>query len=227
MIENRPLKLNIFSKRVLILISAILSLFILNLGFSNYHLNEILNSVEKTESIMEDFNARLRLTKTDKYNCFRSENVGRVYCGDGVNDWVKNTVKKNAYQSRIDLEVETFKLNQIKLFIFGNEFKTTLLKYTDHANSWLDYYKRVEGCSDYACYDSEISKPNNISTTFGVAEVEFRSVIPSIDLLDSRSRIEAVFENSTDLSNKKIAGKFDSAPNNWMSKYLEKWNLLG
>ena len=113
MSENRRFKLKVIDKRVLILISAVLTLLVLNLGFSNYYLKEILNSVEKTENIMEDFNARMRLTPTEKSNCFRSEIVGRVYCGTEINDWVDTKVNSNARLSRIDLEVETFKLNQI------------------------------------------------------------------------------------------------------------------
>ena len=195
MTENRRFKLKVLDKRVLILISAVLTLLVLNLGFSNYYLKEILNSVEKTENIMEDFKARMRLTPTEKSNCFRSEIVGRVYCGTEINDWVDTKVNSNARLSRIDLEVETFKLNQIKLILFGNEFKSAIDKYTDHANTWLDYYKRVESCSDYACYYSEISKPNDISTTFRIAEVEFKSTIPLLDLFRSGSRLEAIFKN--------------------------------
>jgi hypothetical protein len=193
--ENRRFKLNLIDKRVLVLISAVLTLLVLNLGFSNYYLKEILNSVEKTEDIMGDFNARMRLTQTENANCFRSEIVGRVYCGTEINDWVNTKVNSNARLSRIDLEVETFKLNEIKLILFGNEFKSAIDKYTDHANTWLDYYKRVESCSDYNCYYSELNKPNDISTTFRIAEVEFKSAIPLIDLFGSKSRLEAIFKD--------------------------------
>jgi hypothetical protein len=195
MAEKRRFKLNMIDKRVLVLISGILTLLVLNLGFSNYYLKEILNSVEKTENIMEDFNARMRLTPTENSNCFRSEIVGRVYCGAELNDWVETKVDSNARLSRIDLEVETFKLNQIKLILFGNEFKSVIDKYTDHANAWLDYYKRVESCSDYNCYYSEGNKPNDISTTFRIAEVEFKSAIPLLDLFRSGGRLEAIFKN--------------------------------
>jgi hypothetical protein len=195
MAENRPFKLNVIQKVVLILISAVITLLVLNLGFSNYYLKEILNSVEKTENVMEDFKARVRLTATENSNCFRSEIVGRVYCGTEINDWVNTKVNSNARLSRIDLEVETFKLNQIKLILFGNEFKSAIDKYTDHANTWLDYYKRVESCSDYNCYYSEANKPNDISTTFRIAEVEFKSTIPLIDLFGSKSKLESIFEN--------------------------------
>ena len=195
MTENRRFKLNLIDKRVLIVISVVLTSLVLNLGFSNYYLKEILNSVEKTEDTMQDFQARMRLTQTENANCFRSEIVGRVYCGTEINDWVNTKVNLNARLSRIDLEVETFKLNELKLTLFGNEFKSVIDKYTDHANTWLDYYKRVESCSDYNCYYSEVNKPNDISTTFRIAEIEFRSAIPLIDLFGSKSRIEAIFEN--------------------------------
>jgi hypothetical protein len=121
--------------------------------------------------------------------------VGRVYCGSQLNDWVKTKVNSSASLSRIDLEVETFKLNQINLLLFGNEFKSAVEKYTDHANAWMDYYKRVESCSDYACYYSEITKPNDISTTFRIAELEFKSDIPLIDLFGSGDKLEAIFKN--------------------------------
>jgi hypothetical protein len=118
-----------------------------------------------------------------------------VYCGSEINDWVSNKVNSNSRQSRIDLEVETFKANEIKLILFGNEFKTVIDKYSDHVNAWTDYLERLESCSDYNCYYSEVNKPNDISTTFRIAEIAFRSAIPLIDLFRSTSRIDAIFEN--------------------------------
>jgi hypothetical protein len=195
MTEDRSFKFNVVHKRVLILISAVLTLLVLNLGFSNYYLKEILNSVEKTEDTMLDFQASVRLTETETYGCFRSEIVGRVYCGSQLNDWVTTKVNSSARNSRIDVEVETFKLNQINLPLFGNEFKSAVEKYTDHADAWIDYYKRVGNCTDYACYYSEIRKPNDISTTFRIAELEFKSGMPLIDFFGSGDRLEAIFEN--------------------------------
>ena len=187
--------MNSLRKKFLILIVIIISTFILDLGFSNKYLTEILSSVEKTEAIMEDFSASVRLRETGRPGCFGSENVGRVYCGSDIDNWVRDKVYPNAKKSRIDLEVETFKLNQIRTGFLGNEFEGALQTYTKHANAWLDYLKGIEKCLDYSCYYAEVYKPNDISTTFRVAEAGFSSVIPLIDFFDSERRIKDIFKN--------------------------------
>jgi hypothetical protein len=195
MTEMSRFQRHLKDKRMLSFVLIVITLLILNLGFSNYYLNKILNSVERTEKIMGDYNTRTRQTDTENPNCFRSEIVGRTYCGTEWNDWVKEKVYPNAIRSRIDLEVEVFKLNQIKPILFGNEFRMAIEKYTDHANAWLDLFKRVEGCSDYNCYFSEAKKPNEITTTFLIAEIKLKSVVPPIDLFKSKSRLNVIFEN--------------------------------
>ena len=55
----------------------------------------------------------------------------------------------------------------------GNEFEEVLQTYTKHANAWLDYLKGIEKCRDYSCFYAEVTKPNDIGTTFRVAEAGF------------------------------------------------------
>lgn len=187
--------MNSMRKKSLIVIAILISAFILDLGLSNKYLKEILSSVEKTEAIMEDFSASVRLRETARPGCFGSENVGRVYCGSDIDNWVRDKVFPNAEKSRINLEVETFKLNKVRTGFLGNEFEEALQTYTKHANAWLDYLKRIQKCRDYSCYYTEATKPNDISSTFRVAEIGFISVIPVIDIFDSERRIKEIFKN--------------------------------
>lgn len=189
------MRIGSFRNPIIILTTLVLLISILNLGFSNYHLKSLLNSVEKTEEIMLNLKNRLVLNETADSRCFRSENVGRVYCGLELNDWVRDKVSFYAEQSRTNLEVEIFKLNQINVLFFGNELNPTIQEYTNHANAWIDYLERLEGCSDYSCFYSQYQKPNSISSTFKVAEIEFRSVIPVLDLFQSENRIDLIFRD--------------------------------
>jgi hypothetical protein len=63
----------------------------------------VLNSVEKTEEIMETHLDRERLFPTSNSNCYRSEIVGRVYCGSELNNWVTEKVLISAKNSYTDL----------------------------------------------------------------------------------------------------------------------------
>jgi hypothetical protein len=189
-------RINLNSKNLVILIiSGVLALLVLNLAFSNYHLSQVLNSVEKTEEIMETHLDRERLFPTSNSNCYRSEIVGRVYCGSELNNWVTEKVLISAKNSYTDLSVEKYKLDRKSLLPFGSELNESVDAYRDHIDSWLDYYKTIGTCSDYACYYNENLKPKDISSSFRIAEEAFRSVIPLFDVLNSQARIDEVFKN--------------------------------
>jgi hypothetical protein len=180
---------------IVVVISAVTFLLLSNLAFSNYHLKQVLNSVEKTEEIMETYLSKESLYSTESSNCYRSEIVGRVYCGSELDDWVRDKVVIVANNSFTDLSVEKFKLNRINLFPFGSELNESVDAYNDHIDAWLNYYKDMRSCYDYSCYYKEKIKPDNISSTFRIAEEAFKNVIPIVDMFDSQVRIKEIFEN--------------------------------
>ena len=189
-------KSNLQSKTfIVVVISAVTLLLLSNLAFSNYHLKQILTSVEKTEEIMETYSSKVSLYPTERSGCYRSEIVGRVYCGTELDDWVRDKVVIVASNSYTDLSVEQFKFNRINLFPFGSELNESVDAYNDHIDAWLDYYKGSGSCADYSCYYKETDKPYNIRSSFRIAEEAFKSVIPIIDMFDSQVRIKEVFKN--------------------------------
>jgi hypothetical protein len=180
---------------IVVAISVTLLLLLSNLAFSNYHLKQVLHSVDKSEEIMETYLAKVSLYSTERSDCYRSEIVGRVYCGSELDDWVRNKVVIVANNSFTDLSVEQFKFNRINLFPFGSELNESVDAYNEHIDIWLDYYKDMAGCSDYSCYYKEKMKPHNISSSFRIAEEAFKSVIPIVDMFDSQVRIKEIFKN--------------------------------
>jgi hypothetical protein len=189
-------KSNLQSKSlIVVVISAVTFLLLSNLAFSNYHLKQILTSVEKTEEIMETYSSKLSLYPTERSGCYRSEIVGRVYCDTELDDWVRNKVVIVANNSYTDLSVEQFKFNRINIFPFGSELNESVDAYNDHIDAWLDYFKGSGSCADYSCYYKETNKPYNIRSSFRIAEEAFKSVIPIVDIFDSQVRIKEVFKN--------------------------------
>lgn len=188
-------KSNLQSKSlIVVVISIVLLLLLSNLAFSNYHLKQVLNSVEKTEEIMETYLSKESLYSTERSDCYRSEIVGRVYCGSELDDWVRNKIVIVASNTYTDLSVEKYRFNRISLFPFGSELNESVDSYNDHIDAWLDYYKDMAGCSDYSCYYKEKMKPGNISSSFRIAEEAFKRVIPIVDMFGSQVRIKEVFK---------------------------------
>ena len=180
---------------IVVAIATVFLLLLSNLALSNYHLKQVLNSVDKTEEIMETYLTKVSLYSTERSDCYRSEIVGRVYCGSELDDWVRNKVVIVASNTYTDLSVEKFKFSRINLFPFGSELNESVDAYNDHIDAWLDYYKDMAGCSDYSCYYKEKMKPHNISSSFRIAEEAFKRVIPIVDMFDSEVRIKEVFKN--------------------------------
>jgi len=181
-------------RKLIALAVALSTLVVLNLVISNLHLRTILDSVEVTENVMVDYKRQTKLSRSENVGCIRSEVSGREYCGTEINEWVTDTVKPSARASRIDLEVASFRLERINTIFFGLEFETVVNEYLSHTEAWLDYLERLESCNDWKCFYTEEVRPNAISATFRVSEIEFLSAIPIIDIFQSKKRVDKIFE---------------------------------
>jgi len=168
---NKPRALAVFT-------SVVLLFGLLNIGLSNFYLSKILTSIESSEEIMETANAKLK----NKYPLLNTEQV-------------LNNIRIVVRDARSALEVENYKLNSINVNMMGTEFKPAIKAFTEHSNSWVDYYKRLEACTTVECFISELEKPNQITPTFRIAEEAFKRVIPILDLVDAEQRIADEFRN--------------------------------
>ena len=144
---------------------------------------------------MQDYQNRVRLTVADNPNCYRQEIVGRLYCKNKIDLWVKNVAVPAALNAKEKLEVEDFFFSSTRPFPFGGEFNKTIDAYALHLNAWERYLERAGACADYSCYDRSVIDPNAIDTSFYIAERAFYSVIPKPDLVGSKNRIEKIFKD--------------------------------
>jgi hypothetical protein len=156
--------------------AAVVSLGVLNVGLSNYYLSQILNSIESSEAIME----KAKKDFSQKYP-------------PSSNDEILNRLRKIVRDSRTELILENYKLININVNVMGSEFKPAIKAFTEHSDSWVDWYERIEACSEVDCLSRELQKPNTISATFRIAEEAFKQVVPIIDLVDARQRIADEF----------------------------------
>jgi len=192
---------------IVIVTPLVLVVALLNYGFSSWHLKQILNTVEKTEAILVDYNERVIFTSTGKPNCFRSGRiVGRVYCGTEIDLWVKNVVVPAALSAKEKSEVEDFFFSSTQPFPFGGEFNQTIAVYARHLKAWGKYLEELSVCQTIDCYDKNTQKENDITISFKIAEREFYSVIPKPDLVGSKKRIEKIFKDETLWGNGEVPG---------------------
>lgn len=155
----------------------VVSLGVFNIGLSNFYLSQILISIESSEAIMEKANK-------DLYQKYPPSS----------NDEILNRFRKTVRDSRSELILENYKLININVNVMGTEFKPAIKAFTEHSNSWVDWYERLEACRDVDCLSRELQKPNTIGPTFRIAEEAFKQVIPIIDLVDARQRIANEFK---------------------------------
>ena len=150
-------------------------IFSVDIAMSNIYMNKIIKITESTEKVMES-----SIKNLPKFDSFPFKIIQ-----------VRNVVS----QSRTELEVEMYKLNRINLLFFGNEFRDVIDAYSDHADAWIDFYKRAEGCIDYNCYVTEVRKPTQISPTFEIAKVAYLEATPIIDIHNLERRVNIIFAN--------------------------------
>lgn len=200
MIKKSPLALLALS-----VVTGVVILSISNVLFSAFHLKGILNTVEATEDILNRFNRNLQVNKTSE-GCFKSkpsdltwsgsETLGREYCGvEGVNSWLAERVKPTAKVTRSELAVEKYFFEKRNVAPFGDEFNDPIAAYDGHLEAWGEYLLRLSNCTDAFCLNEELSKSNEITSSFGIAEREFNSVKAKFDFLGSSDRIDKIFKD--------------------------------
>lgn len=169
-------------------------LLVANNLFSNYHLKQILNTVERTEDSMEYFGRdRLALTPTAN-GCYRAgKRVGRIYCGFEMNQWVKDRVVPSAKKLREELTVENYSLRTVEPFPFGGEFAEAIARYSDHLDAWIKLSSTLEECQTFQCFDESLKKPSEITASFKVSKIAFDNVKPKPLLFNSGKRLEKIF----------------------------------
>ena len=160
-----------------IFIAILVSLGVINIGLSNFYLGKILVSIESSEEIMEKASKDL----SQKWPL-------------SSNDEILNRLRKTLSASRTELILENYKLININVNVMGTEFKPAIKAFTEHSDSWVDWYERLEACREVDCLSRELQKPNTISATFRIAEEAFKQVIPIIDLVNARQRIADEFK---------------------------------
>jgi len=164
--------------------------------FSNFHLSALLTEVEKSEAIMNNAQAHLQINSvanTGK-NCFRVGVVGRKYCG--ISEWntlVRDVIGPASLKSKNDLQLQDFIIGDSEQFPFGVEFAKPKGAYRQHMKSWIDLLKRVGACETFSCYYLEMTRPDEISVTFHIAERTFSNVVPIVDFKGSSKRISRIF----------------------------------
>jgi len=160
-----------------VFIAILVSLGVINIGLSNFYLGKILDSIESSESIMEN--------ATDK--------LSREY--SNIDEYkVVERVKRVSSEARSELIIENYRLKSINVNFMGTEFKSARQAFTDHSNAWVNWYERLENCTTRDCLLREIDKPNEITPTFRISEEAFKRVIPVIDLVNAKARIADVFK---------------------------------
>jgi hypothetical protein len=77
----------------------------------------------------------------------------------------------------------------------GTEFKPAIKAFTEHSDSWVDWYERLENCRTAVCFSIELGKSNEITPTFRIAEEAFNRVVPIVDLVNAQQRITDEFRD--------------------------------
>lgn len=189
-------KKNIFAI-ILVVTPILLVAAFLNAVFSNIHLSSQLTRVQISEDIMSKTNTRvlqIRVVENTGGNCIRLANVGSSYCGiEQLDGLVRDRLTQIIQEAKADLEFEDFMFKSKEQFPFGGEFAGTREAYSNHIRAWIEFYSRLGACRDYNCYISEWGKPNEIRSTFKIANIAFLDVVPPIDFKGSKAKIEEIF----------------------------------
>ena len=167
-----------------------------NIAFSNFHLSALLTEIEKSEDIMNDLNdsVRLNLVENTGGNCLRIGVVGQMYCG--ISEWNKLTrdvISDRFLNAKAELQLQGFIIGDREQFPFGGEFEKPKQAYRQHVKAWIEYSSRAGSCEDYRCLLKQANKPDNIKSTFLIANRTLLDVVPIIDFKGSKKRINKIF----------------------------------
>ncbi len=181
-----------------IFIPILLVVSISNIAFSNVHLSALLTEIEKSEDIMNDLkdSVRLNVVENTSGNCLRIGIVGQKYCG--ISEWNKLTrdvISDRFVDAKSDLQLQNFIIGDREQFPFGGEFAKPKEAYRQHVKAWIEYSSRVGSCEDYNCFFKQANKPDDIKSTFLIAEKTLLDVVPVIDFKGSKKRINEIFSN--------------------------------
>lgn len=177
-----------------LLIPLLLLVFIADNAVSTYRLQSVLNLVSTTEMEMNDYKDTVTLKPIENTNCATAGMLSRQYCLGDLDSYVSGVLAPNSEKLRVSLEVNSYKVNQFRTFPFGGEFKKPLLAYDKHLQAWIDVLGRRQSCTTTNCVLELDSEPNDIASTFRIAEELFLQLKPRLDLFELGKQIDSIFE---------------------------------
>ena len=201
--------------RIYVGIVLVLFLFLSNQVFTSVQLNSLLTNVKKSEFVMEDFVSKMiQGPKEENDNYLWTDWQGNIQEGTRIvlvykkpsgeeirfnnreeawGEWRKD-MNQIASISKDNLVETTFDIEQTLIFPWKSDIKLARDKYLDHHEAWIEYIDAFAQMKENSDILSNFEKDFAISPTFKISQKAFLRSVPVIDLLNSKKKIEKIFE---------------------------------